>query len=208
MIKPEPTNAKLTPPSLNNSNNNNNAATPPNIQLPSALNPYLNGNGHQYANHHPYSHAFAYYNNMNLTPASATHQYNPHLHYNNINHSHHGNSYSDSPSSSSSPTSSSSSSAPPSATTPTAATPASNHSASNSMGKKCEPVVGLENNVGSTPHYMANLSTPVYNNNGPKPTHNPNVKVKLMDMSLWNKFNQIGTEMIITKCGRYIIARL
>ncbi len=40
------------------------------------------------------------------------------------------------------------------------------------------------------------LSTQQANNN------NPNIKVKLQDMQLWKSFNQIGTEMIITKTGR------
>lgn len=31
---------------------------------------------------------------------------------------------------------------------------------------------------------------------------NSNIKVKLLDLDLWNKFNEIGTEMIITKAGR------
>ena len=37
---------------------------------------------------------------------------------------------------------------------------------------------------------------------------NPNIKVKLQDMNLWKQFNQIGTEMIITKCGRRMFPSL
>ena len=43
--------------------------------------------------------------------------------------------------------------------------------------------------------------------NSPK-ANNPNIKVKLQDMSLWKQFNQIGTEMIITKCGRRMFPSL
>jgi len=31
-----------------------------------------------------------------------------------------------------------------------------------------------------------------------------NIKVTLENKELWNKFGSIGTEMIITKCGRYM----
>jgi len=31
-----------------------------------------------------------------------------------------------------------------------------------------------------------------------------NIKVTLENKELWNKFGSIGTEMIITKCGRYV----
>ena len=34
-------------------------------------------------------------------------------------------------------------------------------------------------------------------------TNNPKIKVKLQDQSLWKSFHEIGTEMIITKTGRY-----
>ena len=34
--------------------------------------------------------------------------------------------------------------------------------------------------------------------------NNPKIKTKLQDMSLWKSFNEIGTEMIITKTGRYV----
>lgn len=37
---------------------------------------------------------------------------------------------------------------------------------------------------------------------------NPNIKVKLQDMNLWKQFNQIGTEMIITKTGRRMFPSL
>jgi hypothetical protein len=33
--------------------------------------------------------------------------------------------------------------------------------------------------------------------------NNPKIKTKLQDMSLWKSFHEIGTEMIITKTGRY-----
>jgi len=39
-------------------------------------------------------------------------------------------------------------------------------------------------------------------------TSNPNIKAKLQDQSLWKQFNQIGTEMIITKCGRRMFPSL
>ena len=42
----------------------------------------------------------------------------------------------------------------------------------------------------------------IYPNMPKNQTTNPNIKVKLQDMSLWKQFSQIGTEMIITKCGR------
>lgn len=32
----------------------------------------------------------------------------------------------------------------------------------------------------------------------------PNISVKLETTDLWNEFSTIGTEMIITKCGRYV----
>jgi hypothetical protein len=38
--------------------------------------------------------------------------------------------------------------------------------------------------------------------------NNPNIKVKLQDMSLWKQFSHIGTEMIITKCGRRMFPSL
>lgn len=46
----------------------------------------------------------------------------------------------------------------------------------------------------------------LYNNL--KSSNNPKIKVKLQDMSLWNQFNSIGTEMIITKCGRRMFPSL
>ena len=41
-----------------------------------------------------------------------------------------------------------------------------------------------------------------------KTNNNPNIKVKLQDMNLWKQFNTIGTEMIITKCGRRMFPSL
>ena len=42
--------------------------------------------------------------------------------------------------------------------------------------------------------------------NGPKQIENPksnkNIKVKMQDSNIWKKFNQVGTEMIVTKTGR------
>ena len=35
--------------------------------------------------------------------------------------------------------------------------------------------------------------------------NNPKIKIKLQDQSLWKSFHEIGTEMIITKTGRYAI---
>ena len=35
---------------------------------------------------------------------------------------------------------------------------------------------------------------------GPK---DPNIKVSLENVDLWRRFNDMGTEMIITKTGRY-----
>ena len=32
--------------------------------------------------------------------------------------------------------------------------------------------------------------------------NDPSIKVKLQDLALWKQFSQLGTEMIITKCGR------
>lgn len=32
----------------------------------------------------------------------------------------------------------------------------------------------------------------------------PNIKISLENAELWQQFHQIGTEMIITKLGRYI----
>ena len=45
-------------------------------------------------------------------------------------------------------------------------------------------------------HPSPNISSSIGTKN------NPNIKVKLQDMSLWKQFSQIGTEMIITKTGR------
>ena len=33
---------------------------------------------------------------------------------------------------------------------------------------------------------------------------NPNIRVNIQDMDLWNQFRKVGTEMIITKTGRYM----
>ena len=41
-----------------------------------------------------------------------------------------------------------------------------------------------------------------------KTNANPNIRVKLQDMSLWKQFGAIGTEMIITKCGRRMFPSL
>lgn len=59
----------------------------------------------------------------------------------------------------------------------------------------------------------ANVEKLTVNNNssnivtsGPKQIENPksnkNVKVKMQDSNIWKKFNQAGTEMIVTKSGR------
>jgi len=48
----------------------------------------------------------------------------------------------------------------------------------------------------------------IYPNMPKNQTTNPNIKVKLQDMSLWKQFSQIGTEMIITKCGRRMFPSL
>lgn len=52
----------------------------------------------------------------------------------------------------------------------------------------------------------ADETSSLYNNL--KSSNNPKIKVKLQDMSLWNQFNSIGTEMIITKCGRRMFPSL
>ena len=217
---------KLTPPTLNKSST---TVTPPGIQIPGGdgLNPYLgSGNGHQYHATHPYSHAFAYYNNMSLTPASTSASASAHNHHHQqYNHQHslnqqqqyidqHGKSYSDSPASStSSPTLSSSSSVALSSgnnsTSPPIVESSSSSLSSNGVDsggvgggvkKVVESVRSVENV--SLANYMTTNTTPHYNS-VPKSTVNPNLKIKLMDLSLWHKFSQIGTEMIITKCGRW-----
>lgn len=56
-----------------------------------------------------------------------------------------------------------------------------------------------------------NCAVPDFSSNNTMPKNqitNPNIKVKLQDMSLWKQFNQIGTEMIITKCGRRMFPSL
>ena len=35
-----------------------------------------------------------------------------------------------------------------------------------------------------------------------------NIKITLENQDLWNKFHGLGTEMIITKCGRYVQNKL
>ena len=41
------------------------------------------------------------------------------------------------------------------------------------------------------------------NNNSTAVNPDPNIKVNLENDDLWQNFNKIGTEMIITKMGRY-----
>ena len=41
------------------------------------------------------------------------------------------------------------------------------------------------------------------NNNSTAVNPDPNIKVNLENDDLWKSFNKIGTEMIITKMGRY-----
>lgn len=56
-----------------------------------------------------------------------------------------------------------------------------------------------------------NCAVPDFSSNNTMPKNqitNPNIKVKLQDMNLWKQFNQIGTEMIITKCGRRMFPSL
>lgn len=50
------------------------------------------------------------------------------------------------------------------------------------------------------------------NSTGTKQIENPkankNVKVKMQDMDIWSEFNQVGTEMIVTKSGRRMFPAL
>ena len=64
-------------------------------------------------------------------------------------------------------------------------------------------------NAHSAYETAASHSAPVANpHQNLKTNTNPNIKVKLQDMSLWKQFNAIGTEMIITKCGRRMFPSL
>jgi hypothetical protein len=51
----------------------------------------------------------------------------------------------------------------------------------------------------------AQLANEIYKKSFESPgVYNPNIHVLLDTKPLWDKFASIGTEMIITKCGRYI----
>lgn len=79
--------------------------------------------------------------------------------------------------------------------TPVQATPVPNYDFNSS-----------NNNSLSQNNFSSNSSLP---NSMPKnQITNPNIKVKLQDMNLWKQFNQIGTEMIITKTGRRMFPSL
>ncbi len=71
------------------------------------------------------------------------------------------------------------------------------------------PAAHSSANISSMPHSVQSPSIQSMYPNMPKnQTTNPNIKVKLQDMSLWKQFSQIGTEMIITKCGRRMFPSL
>ena len=84
----------------------------------------------------------------------------------------------------------------------------------NSVSSSPVPALNYEFNGNNlTPNFSGNSGVTAavagFGNNNPKATvNNPNIKVKLQDMSLWKQFNQIGTEMIITKCGRRMFPSL
>ena len=56
-----------------------------------------------------------------------------------------------------------------------------------------------------------NCAVPDFSSHSAMPKNqitNPHIKLKLQDASLWKQFSQIGTEMIITKCGRRMFPAL
>jgi hypothetical protein len=167
------------------------------------------GYNHSYTSNslHNFHHS-AYYNNVytnshnpEITPANPYLPANPYFHYNQLASHHHD------PSRLSANVDLMAAAALAVATNPLPLSTAKPHS---HMPKK-------EPNVPSTNVPLKPNKTPSYNEkphiHQPEaaykpPPNNPNIKVKLQDMSLWKQFNHVGTEMIITKCGRRMFPSL
>lgn len=85
---------------------------------------------------------------------------------------------------------------------PITSSPIANSNALPPKAQLPKPVLTTNNTNSSTlphqQHHIDNILPSATSNN------NPNIKVKLQDMSLWKSFNEVGTEMIITKTGRLV----
>ena len=127
--------------------------------------------------HHP----IAYYNNMSLSSPVAPNMSHPYHQYPSHHHPHHHQIMQHVAAAAAA--SSSSATSPP---------------ASIQTQRKSEP-----NNVySSTPAAYSLPPTVSSSSSSTNSTSGKQIKIKLAESSLWRQFNQIGTEMIITKSGR------
>ena len=159
---------------------------PPQPQIttsPTSFMPPVANTMHPHANHYA-----AYYNNMSLNQVG-----NPYAHYNH-HHQQQLSSYNNP-----APQINTSSSSP----SPSHAENLNNSNTSQKNVKQSPVLAPQQPNK----DYMYD-SNPIYLPNFNTVKTNPNIKVKLQDMNLWKQFNSIGTEMIITKCGRRMFPSL
>ena len=91
--------------------------------------------------------------------------------------------------------------------TPSPAT-AADQLPSTAAGQRSPSIVADHSPSASVEEDRRSLTSPSIGTNLPLGEQEKNISVSIVKLRMWEKFSRLGTEMLITKVGRYIVRHL